>query len=262
MMSPLIIAFTGKGGVGKTVLSALAGMLFIEEEKRVLFIDADPAMGLALSLGAGNFKTIGQAREEIIRQARIASSIEEKERLGEVLDYVLLETLYERPGYSLIVMGQTDTLGCYCPVNGLLRRTIGSLAANYDVVIIDAEAGIEQVNRQVVESVQYPVIVTDNSLRGIKTALMIHARIKDVPAMRPVQTGVIFNRVESPDPGLVEAITSAGMLDYQYIAPCSEIGELDRKGAPLFDIPPDAGPLSQLRRILRSQGILHSRRTV
>ena len=256
MMSPLIIAFTGKGGVGKTVLSAIAGRLFSEQGKRVLYIDADPAMGLALSLGADNFKTIGRAREEIIKQARIASSIEEKERLGEVLDYVLLETLYESSGYSLIVMGQTDTLGCYCPVNGLLRRTISALSVNFDAVIIDAEAGIEQVNRQVVESVQYPVIVTDNSMRGVKTALMINGRIGNIPTMKPVQTGVIFNRVESPDPNLVKTIKSAGMLDYECIPPDPEIGEFDRRGSSLFEMSHEAGAPVRLRKILSSQGIL------
>ncbi|HOW80970.1 MAG TPA: AAA family ATPase [Spirochaetota bacterium] len=256
MNAPLIIAFIGKGGVGKTVLSALTGKLFMELGRKVLFIDADPAMGLAASIGAENFKTIGRAREEIIKRARIASTIEEKERLGEVLDYVLLETLYERPGYSLIVMGQTDTLGCYCPVNGLLRRTIGALASNYDAVIIDAEAGIEQVNRQVVESVQYPVIVTDNSLRGVKTALMINGRIGDIPSMKPVQTGVIFNRVESPDPDLVGTVTAGGMLDYEHIGPDPDIREFDLRGTPLIDMPPDASVPRKLRKILSANGIL------
>lgn len=254
--APLIIAFIGKGGVGKTVLSALTGRLFMEKGRRVLFVDADPAMGLAVSLQAENFKTIGKAREEIIRQARITGFSEETERLSEIVDYVLLETLFERPGYSMMVMGQTDTLGCYCPVNDLLRSTIASLASNFDVIVIDAEAGIEQVNRQVVESVQYPVIVTDNSMRGVKTALMLNGRIRDIPAMNPVQTGVIFNRVESPDPELVDTVTAAGLLDYAYIAPDPEIREIDRRGASLFDVPPEACAPSALRRILVSQGIL------
>ena len=159
------------------MLSALTGKLFMELGRKVLFIDADPAMGLAASIGAENFKTIGRAREEIIKRARIASTIEEKERLGEVLDYVLLETLYERPGYSLIVMGQTDTLGCYCPVNGLLRRTIVGPVSNYDAVI-DAEAGIEQVNRRS-PNPSRPVI-RPTTLRGVKTALMINGRRGDI----------------------------------------------------------------------------------
>ncbi len=256
MNTPRIIAFLGKGGVGKTVLAALTGKLFVEQEKKVLFVDADPAMGLAVSLGAENFKTIGKAREEIIRQARISSSSEETARLSEVIDYVLLETLIERPGYSMIVMGQTNTLGCYCPVNGLLRNTIGSIAENFDAVIIDAEAGIEQVNRQVVETVQYPVIVSDNTMRGVKTALMLNKRIKEIPKMAPVKIGVIFNRVESPDSDLIGAITSDGMLSYEFIAPDPEIRELDRRGASLFDISPESGAPAKLKGILGAQGIL------
>jgi CO dehydrogenase maturation factor len=206
MKDSLRFAFIGKGGVGKTILSTLAGRIFMERGERVLFIDADPAMGLATSLQVDGFKTIGRAREEIIREAKISNSVEEKERLSEIIDYLLLEALFERDRFSMIVMGQTETLGCYCPINNLLKNTIGSFASQYDVVIIDAEAGIEQINRQVVESVQYPVIVTDNSMKGVKTALMIEDRIRNIPAMSPVKTGLIFNRVESADPLHVEKI--------------------------------------------------------
>jgi CO dehydrogenase maturation factor len=156
----------------------------------------------------------------------------------------------------MMVMGHTDTLGCYCPVNGLLRRTIPSLAGNFDAVIIDAEAGIEQVNRQVVESVQYPVIVSDNSLRGVRTALLIHERIREIPAMRPGQTGVIFNRVDRVDPGHVAMITAAGMHDYLNIPPDDDIVDFDRRGASLLEMDPQGRAPQRLRDILSSQGIL------
>ena len=63
------------------------------------------------------------------------------------VDYLLLEALYEAPQYGLLVMGQTDSIGCFCPLNTLLRSTIKTIASQYDVVIIDAEAGFEQISR-------------------------------------------------------------------------------------------------------------------
>jgi len=162
-----ILAFIGKGGVGKTVLSAIAGKIFINKGKRVLFVDADPAMGLATAHNVENHKTIGMAREEIIKNTKTANSKEEKDGLPDMTDYLLMEALYEGPEFSMIIMGQTDSLGCFCPVNKLLRGTISSIASNYEIVIIDAEAGFEQVNRQVIEKVQYPIIISDNTVRGI-----------------------------------------------------------------------------------------------
>ncbi len=201
-----IAAMLGKGGVGKTAISAMLGRLLIGRGLRVLFIDADPAMGLACALNISGYKTIGEARLEIIEQARISSSEEEQARLADIVDYLLLEALYETPDYGLLVMGQSDRLGCYCPLNSLLRSTIRAIGAQYDWIIIDAEAGIEQVNRQVVESVHYPVIITDNSLRGVKTALMIHELIEKIPQMRPEKCGVIFNRVEAAAPELQQKL--------------------------------------------------------
>ena len=77
MNEPVIIAFLGKGGVGKTVLSALTGTILSARGKRVLLVDADPAMGLTSALEVSDIKTIGTAREEIIHQASISNSSEE-----------------------------------------------------------------------------------------------------------------------------------------------------------------------------------------
>jgi CO dehydrogenase maturation factor len=249
------IAFLGKGGVGKTILSALTGKIFSENGQRVLYVDADPARGLTTSLGIGEIKTIGEAREEIIRRAKIADSEEEKERIADIIDYLLLEALYESPRFSLISMGQSDSLGCYCPINNLLRSTINAIGSQYDVVIIDAEAGIEQVNRQVVETVDHPVIVTDNSLRGARTALMIYDLIGKIPAMKTAAAGVIFNRVDKASPDLIEKITGGGLRYYGDIPPDPVITGLDLRGESLFDISGEATSVKGTRKILTGAGI-------
>jgi predicted O-methyltransferase YrrM len=56
-----------------------------------------------------------------------------------MVDYLMLEALYEAPDFSLLVMGRTDTVGCYCPLNELLRGTIAAISSQYDVIIIDAD---------------------------------------------------------------------------------------------------------------------------
>lgn len=250
------IAFTGKGGVGKTALSAICGKILIGKGERVLFIDADPAMGLATALNVKGYTTIGQAREEIIRQVRTTSPEDDKAPLAEIIDYLLLTSLHEAEGYSLIVMGQTDTLGCFCSLNSLLKDTISSISEEYDWIIIDAEAGFEQVNRQVMNTVQFPVIVSDNTMRGVKTASMIMEAIDRIPSMTPLRTGLIFNRVEKAEPQLVRNIKSAGINYYGHVPADSDISRIDLDGTSILDISCNSVSMQNMERILSECEIL------
>jgi len=251
MNDPLIITFIGKGGTGKTILSAITGKVFSDMGKRVLLIDADPAMGLATALDIDGYKTIGKAREEIILHAKQKGSTDEKARLSDMIDYLLLETLYETNRFSMLVMGQTDTLGCYCPVNNILRDTIGEISQNFDIVIIDAEAGIEQINRQVVKSVQYPVIISDNSLRGVRTVALANQVIKRVPSMNPLKTGVLFNRVEEVDAEHIRKVEEEGIDYYGFIPADSIVEEMDRKGTSIMDMPDNSAALCRMKEFLK-----------
>jgi len=246
MTGPLTFAFLGKGGVGKTALSALTGKILSEKGKRVLFVDADPARGLATALEVEEIKTIGEAREDIIRAVNKKTS----DNLSNMIDYMVLEALHEEADYSIIVMGQTDSLGCYCPLNTLLRGTIQAIASEYDYIVIDAEAGIEQINREVVESVDYPVIVTDNSKRGAKTALMIEEIISKVPKMSPKKTGVIFNRVDTAAESLIEIVKQNSLIYFGSIPPDKEISELDLTGESLMTLSDDSVSKKNMSNIL------------
>lgn len=252
--TPLLIAFLGKGGVGKTVFSAIWGKILIEQKKRVLFIDADPAMGLCAALGSGRVSTIGEARERIILEAKFAKTREEKDNLSDSMDYMLTETLQEGKGFGLLAMGRTDTLGCYCPLNTLLRKTIRNLAHAYDVVLIDAEAGLEQVNRQVTEGVGYPVIVSDNTQRSIATAIAIHETILRIPSMHPECISVVFNRVDAADQGLENHVKLAGIKNLGRVKPDPLVSDFDRRGQSLLDLPDDAVSVQDIKEVMDFSG--------
>jgi len=249
MTKKITIALLGKGGVGKTILATLIGSFFIQHQKKVLFIDADPARGLQTALDIEDLKTIGEARVEIIKAAKISTKTKEKSHLPDIIDYLLLEALYETPFFSLLVMGQTDTLGCYCPLNSLLRETIQTIGFEYDFIIIDAEAGIEQVNRQVVETVDYPIIVTDNSMRGVKTALRLEELIHKVPNMNPVEIGIIFNRVPEVSQDLLELIKPK-LKFYGLVSADPQVAEFDLKGKSLLELPLQSTAVQEVRTIL------------
>ena len=252
-----IIAYLGKGGTGKTVLSSLTARLLLDDPlKRLLLIDADPVMGLSFALGAQGSRTVGEVRDEIIREikAKKSSTATDKERLSMTVDYLMLEALHERTGYSLLSMGSTEGPGCYCPVNYLLRDSIDELSENFDYIVIDAEAGIEQVSRQVTRNVNYPMIVTDSSLRGAAAAEAIRAALKRTNS--PPPTGVIFNRTRSIHPSLVQRVTDAGIPLLGSVPPDDKIAHFDIEGRSLLELPPDSPPLLYLKGILTKAGIL------
>ncbi len=253
-METTTIAYLGKGGAGKSITASLTARIALDKGKKVLLIDADPAMGLATALDVQGFKTIGEARSEILRQAKITKA-EETARLSEIIDYLLMEALLETERFSLLVMGRTDTVGCYCSINSLLRETLGVIAGQFDVVIIDAEAGIEQINREVTRSVTHAIVLTDNSLRGARTALLARETIEASPAMKPQRTGVLFNRVDTPDPELVRLIEEGGLKFLGVVPPDPVVTARDARGLPALEMPADSTALLALREILEREGI-------
>ena len=122
--SGAIIAFSGKGGSGKTTLAAMTLRRLIRSGiKPILAVDADPNATLAAMLGVKVPGTIADLRNEMRQAAQKISEIP-KERL---MDRWLAEMLTEGPGFDMLTMGQPEGPGCYCYVNGLLRRYLSIL---------------------------------------------------------------------------------------------------------------------------------------
>ena len=190
------IVFCGKGGVGKTTLAALLTRLIIEKkELKALVIDADPTGGLSLALSLPIKKTINDLRKEVVaaaKEKRIDTS-----SLAASVDYRLLESLTEYENIAFLAVGRPEEEGCYCQVNTFLRSSIEYLSDKFDLVIIDAEAGVEQVNRRVVSSVNRLFLVTDLSQRGLRVAETVHQVASTSGKYNEI--GLIINRVSSED---------------------------------------------------------------
>ena len=162
-----IIAVAGKGGVGKTSIAAVIVKLLVEQypDKRILAIDADPAVGLSTVLNVNVEKTIDDIRKEAIARVENGDTKSAIELLGEA-KYEIMDALVEQDGYAFIAIGRPEAAGCYCKINAYLKEVITMLSAQFDYVVIDGEAGIEQINRRVMEKVSHLLLITDASKKG------------------------------------------------------------------------------------------------
>lgn len=248
-----LIAVCGKGGVGKTMFTALMARVVLETDEpgKLLLIDADPAMGLVNALGAKVRRTMGQIREEIIRAARSGNQ-QEQRQMGNMIDYMVLEALNEGDNFSLLSMGRTETLGCFCPVNDLLRDAIETLSNNFDMIIIDGEAGLEQINRQVMHSVDTLVIISDATSRGIQTAAMIKKMAQPGRAMQCKRICLVFNRVQGNEALLKKYAQEMDMEVLSFIPQDENIAYHDLIGESLMDLPANSSGLAAVRHIVEN----------
>ena len=246
-----LVATCGKGGTGKTVSVALMARALSEAAGtgKLLLIDADPAMGLLSALGVSVRRTMGEVREKIIRTAR-GGEKEEKAQLVDRIDYMALEALSETDRFAVLAMGRTETLGCYCPVNALLRGAIEVLSKSFDTILIDGEAGLEQINRQVVSRLHTLLIVSDPTSRGLETAAVIRKMVEVDKVMQCKRLGLVLNRVRGNEQLLTDAARKLG-LDLFGMIPFDEtIAEHDLVGTPIIGLPDDSPALGAYRQIV------------
>jgi CO dehydrogenase maturation factor len=166
-----LIAVTGKGGVGKTTVSALLIKSLLAEGKTpVLAIDADPNSCLDAALGVCVNDTVGRAREEVRTSTGADANISKRELLRLKLESALVED----KGFDLIAMGRPEGEGCYCYANNVLKEIIAEISSQYPYVVLDNEAGLENLSRRIVQKVDLMVLASDASNAGLQTLLRLY----------------------------------------------------------------------------------------
>ena len=248
-----IIALVGKGGVGKTSLSAVTVRLLAEAypDKKILAIDADPAVGLSTALGVDVTSTVDDIRKSFVQVAESGNSSAAIELLGEA-KYQMLDALVEMNNVSFLAIGRPESAGCYCKVNAYLKEIISMIADNFDFVVIDGEAGIEQVNRRVMEKVTHLILVSDASRKGLQVIQTIHKVAKELVMFD--RTGVIVNRM--PDMSLTDSLDTGGLELLACIPDDREMSLCDMKGESVYSLPDDAEVIRGTRQALKKLDII------
>ena len=174
------IAVSGKGGVGKTTITALLCSSFQIAGYQVLAIDADPDANLAATLGIPN-------PEKIVPIVDMKELISERTgvqpgtmgmffKLNPRVDDIPEKFSVTHNGIRLLVMGKVKKAGsgCYCPENAFIKELISYLfLEEKDIVIMDMEAGIEHLGRGTSSGVDAFIIIVEPGKRSLETAQRI-----------------------------------------------------------------------------------------
>ncbi len=216
-----VVAICGKGGVGKTAITALLARALIDGGiTPILLVDADPMMGLTSALRRSPTKTLAQVRKQVIERARRGASGE----IADSVDYWMLEALDECSDHALLTMGRSTEPGCFCPINSLLRQALDLVREPYRVVLIDAEAGVEQVQREVTRRVTALLAVVDGSRRASETVEVLRDMVPDQPVL------VVSNRDDRSQTDEIPEF-------FAQIPEDNLLRDFDRRGKSLWELP-------------------------
>lgn len=213
------IAVSGKGGVGKTTLSAYLIRWFANQGKRVLAIDADPDANLGHGLG---IRKASEIEPLISMKALIAERTESSPgsfggffkmnpRVDDLPDKLAIKV---DDGIRLMVMGgvKKGGMGCVCPESVLLKNLLQYLILRHDeAVVMDMEAGIEHLGRATSKAVDCLIVVVEPGRRSIDTAIKIRELARDIGLQKVFLVG---NKIRGPQD---RNFLSGALADFQFL---------------------------------------------
>ncbi len=246
-----VIALAGKGGTGKTSIAALTVKYLIEKKRKpVLAVDADSNACLNEALGVDVHATIGHLREESLQTIRSGAERPGGMSMEQLFDYQVQQSIVESGGFDLMVMGRPEGPGCYCAANNIIRKYTDKLADTYSYVVLDNEAGMEHLSRRTTHKVDILLIVSDPTVRGVKTARRIDGLVKELN-LDVSRHALIINRVSGEEGGELRKLAEELGLDVAGLIPQDHnIFEYDLKGRAIVDLPGDSPAVVALYGIL------------
>lgn len=234
------VAITGKGGVGKTTLSAVLARLYASEGRTVLAADVDPDANLGLALGfseeeVNSITPISKMRA-LVEERTGADSLNRFFKLNPRVDDIPDKYAREINGVKLLVMGTVDTggSGCVCPEHAMLKAILTNLVFRKDdVVIMDMEAGIEHLARGTASMMDQFIVVIEPGARSIQTYLKVKKLAADIGVTR---VRVVANKVrdDEDEAFLRSRIPEDALLGVIHYNP--EVIDADRRGISPFDV--------------------------
>jgi CO dehydrogenase maturation factor len=235
------LAITGKGGVGKTTLTALLAQVYADQGWDVLAVDADPSPCLAGALGFPD-----ELRAKLSPIAEMDALIEERTgaKPGTVGGFFTLnprvDDIPERfsvvhRGVRLLESGSVDLggSGCICPESAMLKTLFTHLLFRKDdVLLLDMYAGVEHLGRATVDFVDAMIVVVEPTRRSLGTAAQIKKLANDIGLTKLYLVG---NKVRNEDEQAFLESETPDLPVLGFLPADLKVQEADRLGIPVYD---------------------------
>ncbi|MBI5573053.1 MAG: AAA family ATPase [Elusimicrobia bacterium] len=207
----MIIAVSGKGGVGKSTISSLIIKQLVESKKfPVLAVDADPNSNLGYYLGidcpAGI--AVSDLREDEFKKN--PAGISKVDWLNIKMQECIFETAKD---FDLLVMGRPEGPGCYCAVNNLLRDFLKKISRQYPFVVIDNEAGMEHLSRRTNNEIDVLFIVVEPTNISFLAAENIKKTAQQLP-IKIKKKYIVVNKYQNEKVKNIEGLDMIGYIRY------------------------------------------------
>lgn len=234
-------AITGKGGVGKTTLTALMAQKYADLGRQVLAVDADPSPCLAGALGfppeiRGLLHPISEM-EELIEERTGAKPgmIGGFFTLNPRVDDIPERFSVVHRNVRLLEMGSVDMggSGCICPEGAMLKTLFTHLLFRKDeILLLDMYAGVEHLGRATVDFVDAMIVVVEPTRRSLGTAAQIKKLANDIGLTRLFLVG---NKIRNEEEKMFLQNETPGIPLLGFLPADLAVQEADRLGIPVYD---------------------------
>ena len=249
------LAITGKGGVGKTTTASLLARIYAAEGKQVIAIDANPDANLATALGISPEEAQG-----ITPIVELQDLIEERTgakkgsmggffKVNPKVDDIPEKFSIRKDGIYLLIMGTVKKggSGCLCPEGALLKSLLSHLVlGRSEVVIIDMDAGVENLGRGTAKGVDAFIIVAEPGQRSFQTARAIRKLARDLGVMNCY---IVGSKTKGEDD---RQFIRENLSDFEilgFINYHTEVAAADRLGQSVFEVAPQA--VTDVKKIIK-----------
>jgi len=243
----MVLAVCGKGGTGKTTLSALLIKSLLKSgASPILAVDADPNSNLAPAIGMKVDQTVGQVLEEFHGQKLTIPQGMSKQAF---LELRLNQALAEAKGIDLLEMGRPEGSGCYCSANAVLRDMIERLTDNYPHVVMDNEAGMEHLSRRTAHRIDVLMMVTDPSMKGVRTVKGLFELVQEL-GLAVVKKYIVMSRTDKIDPRLEEALKEVPVPVLGTVPEDPVVTDYDLEMKSFLELPDDSAAVASVDKML------------
>ncbi|HID98062.1 MAG TPA: adenylyl-sulfate kinase [Thermodesulfobacteriaceae bacterium] len=232
------IAVSGKGGVGKSTITALIIQVLKEKGRKVLAIDADPSPHLARLLGfpeADEIRPIAEMTELLQERSQRNGPFY---KLNPGVDDLPEKFMRRRDGINLMVVGsiQQGGAGCACADNAVLRSLLNALLLSPDEdIVLDMEAGVEHLGRGTIASVDHLLVVVQPYRGSLETARKIQRLAGDLGLSH---LDLVANQVHGQE-DIDYIVENLGMEPVGIFPVSPKVKKAERKGIPVGDVSGD-----------------------